>query len=305
MEQTADLETRRVVRDCRWKHGPLTVRHRVTLGGLIPAIVESWYPANNDAYGLILEDDVELSPLFFAWIKMNILRYRYGTSSLSRELLYGISLYSPKNVELRPLGRQPWSAQVLFEEQGLLSKATPYLSGTPCSWGAVYFPEHWREFHDYLISRQLEEIVPLDTIIVPDVRSNRWKKSWKRFFIEFAWLKGSVMVYPNFDNFVSFSTNHLEIGSHVADASAKARKKSLFVVPLMTLEDGMTYFLQLLDAGLPTWEDLPVVDLHGHLSSLEEIQLKGRDKRSELCVHRSRSRGNVYSTSWCENLSIL
>lgn len=40
------------------------------------AIVESWYPYGNDSYGLLLEDDVELSPLFYAWIKMSILKYR-------------------------------------------------------------------------------------------------------------------------------------------------------------------------------------------------------------------------------------
>ncbi|KAG8834955.1 hypothetical protein FRC17_006258 [Serendipita sp. 399] len=304
MEQTADAETRKIVEGFKWKRGLLTVRHRVVLGGLIPAIVESWYPTDNDAYGLILEDDVELSPFFIAWVKMSILRYRYGTSAGSRHL-YGLSLYSPKNVELRPLGRQPWSAQALFEDMELPFKATPYLSATPCSWGAVYFPEPWREFHHYLISRQSEEIVPVDTIIVPDVRSNRWKKSWKRFFIEFAWLKGLVMLYPNFDNFVSFSTNHLEIGSHVSDASAKARKKALFVVPLMTLEDGMSAFLQLPNGELPMFEDLPVVDLHGQLSSLEELEIKGRDKMLELCAVRSRSRGTTYSVSWCKYRSIV
>ncbi len=45
--------------------------------GLLPAVVESWYPNSNHSYGLLLEDDVELSPLFYAWIKMTILRYRW------------------------------------------------------------------------------------------------------------------------------------------------------------------------------------------------------------------------------------
>jgi hypothetical protein len=40
MEMTADPETRRVVQRYQWRHGDLTVRHRVVLGGLIPAIVE-------------------------------------------------------------------------------------------------------------------------------------------------------------------------------------------------------------------------------------------------------------------------
>lgn len=76
MEQTVDEETLRVVQAFDWKHGAVSVGRRVVHGGLLPAIVESWYPLTNDSYGLILEDDVEVSPLFYAWIKMSLLRYR-------------------------------------------------------------------------------------------------------------------------------------------------------------------------------------------------------------------------------------
>lgn len=76
VEQTADPWTEAQVRDFSWRQGPLVVRHRVLLGGLLPAVVESWYPSSNDSYGLLLEDDVEVSPMFYAWVKMNILKYR-------------------------------------------------------------------------------------------------------------------------------------------------------------------------------------------------------------------------------------
>jgi len=78
MEQSSDSETMRIVETFPWEHGNVFVHHRVILGGLLPAVVESWYPQSNDTYGLLLEDDVELSPLFYAWIKMSILRYRYS-----------------------------------------------------------------------------------------------------------------------------------------------------------------------------------------------------------------------------------
>ena len=77
LEQTSDAETIQLVEHFRWDHGPIVVHHRVVHGGLLPAVVESWYPHSNNSYGLLLEDDVELSPLFYAWVKMNILRYRY------------------------------------------------------------------------------------------------------------------------------------------------------------------------------------------------------------------------------------
>jgi hypothetical protein len=76
LEQTSDTETMRLVQKFRWDHGVTVVHHRVIHGGLLPAVVESWYPHSNDSYGLLLEDDVELSPMFYAWVKMTILRYR-------------------------------------------------------------------------------------------------------------------------------------------------------------------------------------------------------------------------------------
>ncbi|KAI0924549.1 hypothetical protein AcW2_005410 [Taiwanofungus camphoratus] len=78
IEQTADAETLQVVDDFQWVRGGLFIHHRIIHGGLLPAIVESWYPHSNDSYGLILEDDVELSPLFYAWIKLSLLHYRYS-----------------------------------------------------------------------------------------------------------------------------------------------------------------------------------------------------------------------------------
>jgi hypothetical protein len=76
MEDSADPSTKQLARDFQWKHGTVFVHHRITHGGLLTAVVESWYPHSNDSYGLLLEDDVELSPLFYAWLKMALLRYR-------------------------------------------------------------------------------------------------------------------------------------------------------------------------------------------------------------------------------------
>lgn len=76
VEQTAGPQTLRLIDDFAWPHGPVFVHRRVIHGGLLPAVVESWYPRSNDTYGLMLEDDVELSPLFYAWTKMALLHYR-------------------------------------------------------------------------------------------------------------------------------------------------------------------------------------------------------------------------------------
>ncbi len=76
LEQGSDQETMRLVDSFHWNHGAITVHHRIIHGGLLPAVVESWYPHTNHTYALLLEDDIELSPLFYAWAKMSILHYR-------------------------------------------------------------------------------------------------------------------------------------------------------------------------------------------------------------------------------------
>ena len=76
MEDSADPITKQLAADLQWEHGTVFVHHRIAHGGLLTAVVESWYPRSNDSYGLLLEDDVEVSPLFYAWLKLALLRYR-------------------------------------------------------------------------------------------------------------------------------------------------------------------------------------------------------------------------------------
>ena len=268
----------------------------------MPAIVESWYPTNNDSYGVFLEDDVEVSPLYYAWIKYTILHYRY-TSSMRRQSrrLFGVSLYQQKAIELRPEGRRPFDAHLLFDSLALPS-SIPYLSQIPCSWGAVYFPEQWREFHDYLTLRLSEVSIDLSEIVVPDIRSNRWPRSWKKYFIELVYVRGYTMLYPNYPDFVSFSTNHLEIGEHVKlkemtwDSVAKdAKRKAAFEVPLMQPTGGL--LIGLPDDQLPGWGQLPVLDLWGSMATEDELVSRGwRDiNRLGTCTAHLRNEDEVFA----------
>ncbi|KDQ61549.1 hypothetical protein JAAARDRAFT_190293 [Jaapia argillacea MUCL 33604] len=308
MDQSADDETKRLVSEFSWTHGNIFIHHRVIHGGLLPAVAESWYPHTNDSYGLLLEDDVELSPLFYAWVKMAVLRYRYSSQNESPQL-FGVSLYQQKTIELRPEGRVPFNARTLFSRSDLPHHHTPYLSQIPCSWGAVYFPEHWREFHAYLSARLSEALFSVDVDVVPDLRSNRWSNSWKKYFIELVYLRGYVMLYPNFPDFVSLSTNHLEVGSHVKDTPKDVyrRKRELFFLPLLQLsnenevdENSPTGLLNLPGGSLPPWSLLPVLDLTGCFTSTEEAISKGSERAEQLfgCTS-TMSRKDITQVAMC------
>ncbi|KAI8996588.1 hypothetical protein BD414DRAFT_559120 [Trametes punicea] len=291
LEQTADFETLLIVNEYSWNFGDVFLHHRIVHGGLLTAVVESWYPHGNDSYALILEDDVELSPLFYAYLKLSLLHYRYGKPDDRSSHLFGISLYQQKNLELHPAGRHLFNARSVFDEARLPRPDSPYLSQIPCSWGALYFPEHWREFHAYLATRLAGDVWPIQQTIVPDVRSNKWTRSWKKYFIELVYLRGYVMLYPNYAEYISLSTNHLEVGSHVKDVPAEVyqRKKLLFNLPLMPLPsaDNVTRppdtgLLELPGGHLPSWAELPVLDLLGKIVDEKTIMLRGAERRMEL-----------------------
>lgn len=290
LEQTTDRETERVVSDFAWPHGTLASRHRIVLGGLMPAIVESWYPANNDSYGVFLEDDVEVSPLFYGWLKFAILYHRYHPPARRRAShLFGISLYQQKNIELRLEGRRPFDAHKMLAALGL-DTTLPYLSQVPCSWGAAYFPEVWREFHSYLALRLSEVAMPISDVVVPDIRSNRWPRSWKRYFIELVYLRGYAMLYPNYPDFFSFSTNHLEKGEHIHMSEVDLKRKMQFEVPLMPLGSSL---LDLPQRALPPWHAMPLFDLWGSLASDDELMARGWHAAAELDVCASLFRLDV------------
>lgn len=220
--------------------------------------------------------------------------HSYSARADKSQRLFGISLYHQKSVELRPEGRRSFSASSLFTSFGL-PPTTPYLSQIPCSWGALYFPEHWREFHAYLplrlaASSPLAHLV-LTENIVPHSRSNRWTHSWKRYFIELVYLRGYVMLYPNYPGELSFSTNHLEPGSHVHDQPLEVymQKRGLFVVPLMPLPEheqgegaSTTGLLELPGRSPPGWDDLPTLDLFGMIASSDTLVRRGSTRRMEL-----------------------
>ncbi|KAG9100680.1 hypothetical protein FRC06_003860 [Ceratobasidium sp. 370] len=311
LEQTADLETRHIAEtfSMNLNGGHVAVRHRIVYAGLMAAVVESWHPRGNHTYGVLLEDDVELSPMFYAWAKLCILRYRlsnrfcvkiscvnakatprYDGRNNQSSQLYGISLYQPKVTELRTEGRRPFDPKGMFTKLQLEYPHTPYLSQVPCSWGAVYFPEHWREFQRYLALRLSEDFMPVSDLVVPDLRSNKWSRSWKKFFNEMVFLRGYVSLYPNYHHFVSLSTNHLEMGEHVP-ANINQEKQRQYFLPLMQdaavtkLNPGSVHGVKLLDlplSNLPEWSALPILDLWGDVSSLAKLRSVGLARRTNL-----------------------
>ncbi|KAJ4785276.1 Glycosyltransferase family protein 2 [Rhynchospora pubera] len=266
MDSKVDEATLKMVGSFQWPHGPKTIRRRIIQGGLIRAVSESWYPASDDDFGLLLEDDIEVSPYYYLWIKYALLAYHYDPQ-VSLPELSSISLYTPRIVEVVK-ERPKWNPTEFFKK---IHPNTPYLHQLPCSWGAVFFPKHWREFYAYMAARFTED-AKQNPVQIPKSRTNGWQASWKKFLIDMMYLRGYVSLYPNFPNQSSFSTNHMEPGAHIsAKDNVVKHDKTDFEVPLM--KDDFSRMLPAMK--MPPASKLPVLNLFNQAVSLKGLKAAG------------------------------
>jgi glycosyltransferase involved in cell wall biosynthesis len=280
MDSRVDDETLATVAAFGWRHGPVAVRRRVIPGGLVRAVTESWYPATDDDYGLLLEDDIEVSPFYYMWVKYALLAYRYDPAAAAAagiaEQLSAVALYTPKLIEVVK-ERPKWNATDFFKGVN-----TPYLHQLPCSWGSLFFPKHWREFYKYMGSRFTDD-AKANPVQIPRSRTNGWQASWKKFLIDMMYLRGYVVLYPNFPGQASFSTNHMEPGAHInASGNVLKHNKEDFEVPLLADDDEKRFWDLLPGGRMPPPARLPVLDLFNHPSSLHGLRSAGSRLKQDV-----------------------
>ncbi|KAI7903149.1 uncharacterized protein BX663DRAFT_560706 [Cokeromyces recurvatus] len=262
MDEKSDRLTRELVDNLQWKIGEKRIHHRISQVHSMQQFTEAWYPSNNDEYAVMLDDRLELSPSYYIWIKQTILKYRYSTTTSKQ--IFGISLYSPRIIDTDPNGR----SLLLLNRSGTANDVHfPYLMQVPSSSGALYFPEYWREFHDYITARLTDQAIVKrgtgqrhlfkDTLLKTS-KSNRWINSWRKYFDEMIYMRGYVMLYPSTET--SYSTLHI-MDSFLDDKRKKKMKErfltaeKLLNVPLSTK----------VSQKLPDIDVLPIFDLHGKL----------------------------------------
>lgn len=273
MDSQVDDETIRVINDFDWPHGAKIMRRRIIQGGLIRAVSESWYPASDDDFGLLLEDDIEVSPLYYMWIKYALLAYHYDPM-VSLPELSAIALYTPRLVEVVK-ERPKWNATDFFKA---MHPNMPYLHQLPCSWGSLFFPKHWREFYKYMGMRYTED-AKQNAVQIPKSRTNGWQASWKKFLIDMMYLRGYVALYPNFPDQASFSTNHMEPGAHInASGNALKHRKEDFEVPLLHQD----FWALLPQQKLPPAARLPVLNLFNQPTSLRGLRGAGAKLKQDV-----------------------
>ena len=164
-----------------WPYGRASHRLREHNVGLATAVLESYDPRDDthSEYAVLLEDDIEVSRAFYGWLKYALLTFRHGRQTARDPRLLGVSLYTPRLEELtRPRRR--------LSHYGTL-RGRAFAQQLPCSWGALYFPEHWRRFRAYQSVRSSDSfdssqlLKRRPSFSDPAVRWRYWIKLQQRF----------------------------------------------------------------------------------------------------------------------------
>lgn len=59
--------------------------------------LEAWWPSSDHEFAFVVEDDLEVSPLYFKFLKGLILMYYYDQTNFN-PMIYGASLQRPRFV---------------------------------------------------------------------------------------------------------------------------------------------------------------------------------------------------------------
>lgn len=210
----------------RWQHGPLSIIvHKQNIG-----ILGQWtLDTNSSDVQLFLEDDLVVSPYFYIFLKKAISFYYVNRSNYDSRL-FGLSLQHQTTV----VGRRTGFPIQSMQEELNMTGAPPFfkyqLLGESCSicnmpiskswnlgtWGAVFFPEHWLAFLNWLETVNIEDLRAACT--PGNFISTEWwvqrghAKMWTPWFIRFAFERGWYSLYTNFPKQEAFAINYREAG---------------------------------------------------------------------------------------------
>ncbi|CAO2192876.1 unnamed protein product [Urochloa humidicola] len=80
-----------------WPHGEKRVHYRAANAGLQAQWIEAWWPGSDDEFAFVVEDDLQVSPLYYRFLKRVVMKYYYNRENY-RPYVFGASLQRPRFV---------------------------------------------------------------------------------------------------------------------------------------------------------------------------------------------------------------
>ncbi|XP_022153018.1 uncharacterized protein LOC111020622 [Momordica charantia] len=202
-----------------WSFGEKIVHYRTGNAGLQAQWLEAWWPSSDNEFAFVVEDDLEVSPLYYKFLRTLILNYYYNTSNYAPSI-YGASLQRPRFVP----GKHGNKIRLDDSTRIFLYQ----LVGT---WGQLLFPKPWKEFRLWYDEHKAMGIKPmLDGMVTTGWYKKMGERIWTPWFIKFIHSRGYFNIYTNFLLERALSTSHRDAGvnygktagpdSHLLDGSS-------------------------------------------------------------------------------------
>ncbi|KAK9134993.1 hypothetical protein Syun_014323 [Stephania yunnanensis] len=184
-----------------WGFGEKLVHYRTGNAGLQGQWLEAWWPISDDDFVFVVEDDLEVSPLYYRFLKGLILNYYYNSSNFS-PLVYGASLQRPRFVP----GKHGNKLNVSSDTRIFLYQ----LVGT---WGQLLFPKPWKEFRLWYDTHKAKDIKPiLEGMVTTGWYKRMGERIWTPWFIKFIHSRGYFNLCTNFLHERALSVSHRDAG---------------------------------------------------------------------------------------------
>ena len=202
-----------------WQKGRVCVHIQTRNAYITGQWIDTWRPKpNTKELALILEDDIDLAPLAYKWIKA--VRSHYA----GQPNIAGYTL-KMENVNTY-IGWRPFVGP----------KSDPvFLSANFGPWGFVPDPDFWRSFQDwYHVQREDADFRPY----VPRIALTKWYKQgkgdsiWELWFVYYCFVQKRYTLFPNLLRYtgrkdVLLDTNRMEKGLHFPKASNRDMSRFL------------------------------------------------------------------------------
>ncbi|XAR60282.1 hypothetical protein NMG60_11033588 [Bertholletia excelsa] len=184
-----------------WRFGEKMVHYRTGNVGLQAQWLEAWWPSSDDEFVFVVEDDLEVSPLYYKFLKGLIVNYYYNSSNFSPSI-YGASLQRPRFVP----GKHG-------NKLKLESGTHVFLYQLVGTWGQLLFPRPWKEFRLWYDIHKARGIKPfLEGMVTNGWYKKMGERIWTPWFIKFIHSHGYFNLYTNFSNERALSRSHRDAG---------------------------------------------------------------------------------------------
>ncbi|KAH9605192.1 hypothetical protein KSS87_006617 [Heliosperma pusillum] len=181
----------------QWIHGVKLVHYRTANVGLQAQWLEAWWPVDDHDFVFVVEDDLELSPFYYLFLKRLILFYYYDQVNFS-----------------------PWIFGKHGNKMNLDSESKLFLYQLVGTWGQLLFPRPWKEFRLWYDDHKARGIKPfLEGMVTNGWYKKMGERIWTPWFIKFIHSHGYFNIYTNFPQERALAVSHRDAGVNYGETA--------------------------------------------------------------------------------------